>query len=86
MGKAFGRDFIFNWSRIKYKYVQNFKRTTSVQGNYEKEIDRCAGRRMSDKESLAYCRRADLFKERMEEWLTDEFIESIKFFCDFSKE
>ena len=52
----------------------------------KKEIDRCAGRRMSDKESLAYCRRADLFKERMEEWLTDEFIESIKFFCDFSKE
>ena len=51
----------------------------------KKEIDRCDGRRMSDKESLAYCRRADLFKERMEEWLTDEFIESIKFFCDFSK-
>lgn len=46
------------------------------------EIIRTQGRRMADNGTIKYCNRYDVFMERMDSWLTNEFMEAIAIFAE----
>lgn len=50
------------------------------------ETKRQAGKRLADSGTVAYCNRCDLFVERMNNWLTDEFIATVNVFADLNAE
>ena len=45
-----------------------------------KENERIGTKRVADNGTISYCRRCDLFLERMDNWLTDEFMEALEAF------
>lgn len=46
----------------------------------EKEIERQHGRRLSDMGTVRYCNRCDIFVENMDNWLTQELLDTMKLF------
>lgn len=40
------------------------------------------GRRMADMNTVRYCGRYDIFMDRMQTYLTDELIETVKFYTE----
>lgn len=42
------------------------------------------GRRTADNNTIKYCRRYDIFVERMSDWLTDNFMNALKIFTELS--
>lgn len=45
-------------------------------------IQKTKGRRMADMNTVRYCGRYDIFMDRMQTYLTDELIETVKFYTE----
>lgn len=67
---------------IASELLRIFQEIEEMKSVMQKELDRTKGKWVADRESILYCQRYDLFMERMDSWLTDEFMEILGIFID----
>lgn len=59
-----------------------FREIEEFKGEMEDLFQKTKGRRMADMNTVRYCGRYDIFTDRMQTYLTDELIETVKFYTE----
>lgn len=59
-----------------------FREIEEFKGEMEDLFQKTKGRRMADMNTVRYCGRYDIFMDRMQTYLTDELIETVKFYTE----
>lgn len=67
---------------IATELIRILREIEEMKGGMMKENERIGIKRVADNGTISYCRRCDLFLERMDNWLTDEFMEALEAFVE----
>ncbi len=67
---------------IASELIRILREIEEMKNVMERETKRTKGKPFRDMEAVRYCNRADLFKQRMTEWLTDDFMEALTVFSE----
>lgn len=65
---------------IASELIRILREIEEMKDVMQRESERIGNRRVADNGTVRYCNRYDIFMERMDSWLTDEFMEILGLF------
>lgn len=60
---------------IASELIRILREIEEMKDVMQRESERTGSKRVADNGTIKYCHRYDIFMERMDSWLTDEFME-----------